>query len=120
MRMLAYFGTMWRPALLITVTFVAFGVMTVAFADATAKSSYLPTQIPRDATEGPTTVEVQPGDHLWRISAKFLSDRLGREPPGDVVAPLWREVIATNIAGLRSGNPDLIYPGELISIPDPG
>ena len=59
-------------------------------------------------------VTVEPGDHIWKISAKHLSD-IGSESR---VAPYWRRVIKQNLHNLRSGDPDLIYPGEVISLPE--
>jgi nucleoid-associated protein YgaU len=62
-------------------------------------------------------VVVQPGDHLWRISTHRLTSVFGREPGDSEVSPYWREVIELNREGLRSGDPDLIYPGEMITLP---
>ena len=60
-----------------------------------------------------TTVVVERGDHLWKISARHLS----QVAPDATVAPYWLEVIDTNTPHLRSGDPDLIYPGEVIELP---
>ncbi len=70
---------------------------------------------PATPTTGWTEVEVVPGDNLWRISRRHLAD-LGDEGP---VAPYWRQVVDTNRPHLRSGDPDLIYPGEVIRLPPP-
>jgi nucleoid-associated protein YgaU len=45
---------------------------------------------------------------------------LSRAAEPDEVEPLWRTVIDANRQRLRSGDPDLIYPGETILIPDAG
>jgi len=66
-----------------------------------------------------SSVVVEPGDHLWKISASHLGERLHREPEDQEISPYWREVIAANVAGLRSGDPDLIFPGEMIELPRP-
>jgi nucleoid-associated protein YgaU len=34
-----------------------------------------------------------------------------------LISPYWRAVIRANRAALRSGDPDLIFPGEWISLP---
>lgn len=47
---------------------------------------------------------VKSGDSLFAIAAKFYGD-----------GELWPSIFAANT--LRSGNPDLIYPGEVFSIP---
>ena len=59
-----------------------------------------------------TRVTVEPGDHLWKISAHHLGDN-----HAEVVAPYWRQVVVVNTPRLRSGDPDLIYPGEEIELP---
>lgn len=58
-------------------------------------------------------VVVEPGDHLWRISARHLD----ANDTGQRVAPYWLRVIEKNQPRLRSGDPDLIYPGEVIEMP---
>jgi nucleoid-associated protein YgaU len=73
------------------------------------------------ATEGSPeddTVVVEPGDHLWKISETHMDHVLGRPPGPDEVDPYWRSVIAANQGRLVSGDPDLIYPGEVIELPD--
>lgn len=61
-----------------------------------------------------SSVTVLPGDHLWKISARHLDE----EDHEIDVAPYWREVIDENTPRLRSGDPDLIYPGEVIELPE--
>jgi nucleoid-associated protein YgaU len=64
-----------------------------------------------------SSVVVEPGDHLWKISASHLRQQLHRDADDAEIWPYWREVIAANVAGLRSGDPDLIFPGEVIALP---
>lgn len=64
-----------------------------------------------------SSVVVQPGDHLWKISARHLTRDLGRKAADSEIWPYWREVVVSNTPGLRSGDPDLIYPGEVIELP---
>lgn len=61
----------------------------------------------------PDSVTVQKGDHLWKISER----RLGDDATDSEVAPYWRTVIELNTPHLRSGDPDLIYPGEVVELP---
>ena len=61
-----------------------------------------------------STVIVQAGDHLWKISSRHL-DQQGRNQP---VAPFWRKVVDANRDHIRSGDPDLIFPGEKVRLPD--
>lgn len=60
----------------------------------------------------PDAVVVAKGDHLWKISARHLGTDSNHE-----IAPYWREVIEVNTPQLRSGDPDLIYPGEVVELP---
>lgn len=66
------------------------------------------------------THTVVPGDNLWTIAAAELSRQTGRTP--DHLAEVeirnyWVAVITANRAHLRSGDPNLIYPGESIILP---
>jgi len=61
---------------------------------------------------------VRPGDNLWAISADRIATATGRKnEAASEVARYWRRVITANVARLRSGDPDLIYPGERIVLP---
>ena len=63
------------------------------------------------------------GDNLWNISAAELG-RGSAKPPGfspgptdAQIAPYWETVVRTNRHRLRSGDPNLIFPGESIELP---
>jgi hypothetical protein len=68
-------------------------------------------------SETETTHEVEPGDNLWTIATSHLRTVLGDNPTGNQIGEYWRKVIAANRDTLRSGDPNLIYPGELILLP---
>lgn len=53
------------------------------------------------------------GDNLWRIAADVVTATDSKVP----VAHYWRRLIAENRATLRSGDPNLIYPGEILLLP---
>jgi hypothetical protein len=62
---------------------------------------------------------VLPGDHLWGIAEQHLRDR-GIEqghPSKSAVARYWASVIAANQDSIRSGDPNLIFAGEIIILP---
>jgi nucleoid-associated protein YgaU len=57
---------------------------------------------------------VQPGDHLWAIAERVIGERLGRAATDAEVVPYWRALIDLN----RPPNPDLIFAGERLRLPD--
>ena len=64
--------------------------------------------------------DVVPGDNLWDISAAHLARVKGVAPPdvsNSEVHAYWVRVIDANRASLRSGEPNLIYPGERVELP---
>lgn len=61
-------------------------------------------------------VVVTEGDHLWALAERRISSTLGRPAADHEVAPYWRDVVSSN-PEIRSGNPDVIYPGEVIVLP---
>lgn len=63
---------------------------------------------------------VGPGENLWLIARDELRSREGADVDDAAVARYWLTVIAANRATLRSGNPNLIFPGELVALPEPG
>ena len=54
------------------------------------------------------TYTVKKGDCLWKIAAKFLGS-----------GAKWREIYDIN-KSVIGGNPNLIYPGQVLSIPEKG
>ena len=65
------------------------------------------------------TVEyrVEAGDNLWSITAEYMSRYGDRTPTESAITRLWQEVIDLNRNRIRSGDPDLIFPGETILLP---
>jgi hypothetical protein len=61
-------------------------------------------------------VIVTEGDHLWGLAERRVSSVLGRPASDHEIAPYWREIISSN-PEIRSGDPDIIYPGEVIVLP---
>ena len=63
---------------------------------------------------------VVPGDNLWTIARDHLAEIRGR-PAAELsdreIAVYWLKVIKANRARLKSGEPDLIYPGERTVLP---
>jgi nucleoid-associated protein YgaU len=62
-------------------------------------------------------IVVRRGDNLWVIARDELVRRTGAKPDVVQIARYWRAVIEANRATLRSGNPSLIFPGEIVALP---
>jgi nucleoid-associated protein YgaU len=63
---------------------------------------------------------VRPGDHLWRIAEATHTRAWGRAPSDREVDPFWRTVVEANRPSLHDpGNPDLLFPGDRITVPVP-
>lgn len=58
---------------------------------------------------------VMPGDSLWRIARGLLED-LFDSPTGEQVTQFWMEIYRTN-RDVIGGDPNLIQPGQVLSIP---
>jgi hypothetical protein len=71
-------------------------------------------------SEQEATQQVVRGDNLWVIAREHLSQQRSGEsgaPTNREVAEYWQKVIDANRGRLRSGDADLIYPGEEIILP---
>jgi nucleoid-associated protein YgaU len=73
----------------------------------------------RPAARPSATHVVVAGDNLWRIARAELIARGDPQPDDAAIAGYWRRVIDANRSTLRSGNPSLIYPGEIVALPEP-
>lgn len=84
-----------------------------------------PLDQPDPANDPTFTVPVQPGTHvvvrgdnLWDIAARHLAATVpGAPASAEQVRSYWVELIDANRGHLRSGDPDLIHPGEVVRLP---
>lgn len=72
---------------------------------------------PEGSYSAPLTWLVRPGDHLWSIAGEHLAIVLDRTPTADEHRRYWVHVVKAACPVIRSGDPDLIYPGEEITLP---
>ena len=72
---------------------------------------------PEGSYGAPLTWQVRRGDHLWSIAGEHLAIVLDRQPTRDEHRNYWVEVVDTARPIIRSGDPNLIYPGEEIPMP---
>lgn len=100
----------------LSVTTVVLLISSAAVAEPAGNSGFVPVTMGQ-AGQPSGSVVVASGDHLWKISQTHLDQVLGRTAEPGEVAPYWRSVIEMNQEHLRSGDPDLIFPGEVISLP---
>jgi hypothetical protein len=67
----------------------------------------------RAARRSPAVHRIQPGESLWAIARAELGPRATNRQVATLVARVWE----ANARTLRSGDPDLIYPGERLEMP---
>jgi hypothetical protein len=95
--------------------------------EAAAPNAVAPMQRPGAATPSRHAVEVPAhprahvvgaGDNLWQIARAEVIRASGADHPADAqIAPYWQRVVAANRSTLRSGDPSLIFPGEVVTLP---
>jgi hypothetical protein len=64
--------------------------------------------------------QVRPGDHFWSIAEEHLAKVTERRPTEREIGKYWQRLVAANRDRLRvPGNPDLIFPGQEMVLPQP-
>ncbi|MDX2345182.1 MAG: LysM peptidoglycan-binding domain-containing protein [Acidimicrobiia bacterium] len=61
---------------------------------------------------------VESGDSLWLIADRHVRAAVGDAATTFTVTMYWRQVIDANHGTLRSGDPNLIFPGEIVLLPN--
>lgn len=59
---------------------------------------------------------VRAGDSLWLIAQRTVTTHAGEQPQPEV-SRYWTDLVEANRSTLRSGDPSLIFPGELLVLP---
>ena len=75
----------------------------------------LPTEDPAAATPSASSYTVVAGDNFWDIAAQHLRSN-GGEPTNQEVTNYWVQLVEQNRGNIQSGNPNLIFPGEVINL----
>jgi nucleoid-associated protein YgaU len=57
------------------------------------------------------------GDNLWAIATEQVAAATGDDPDIDATRRYWTALVAENRWSLASGDPDVIYPGEVLRLP---
>jgi hypothetical protein len=65
-----------------------------------------------------TTYVVEPDDNFWDIAEDHLRQSVGRSVTEDEVAQYWVRVVEANRSSIRSGDPDKIFAGEQLTLPE--
>jgi hypothetical protein len=76
-----------------------------------------PTALTEGLPAAATSHTVVPQDNLWGIAEGHLRQTVGRDVTEDEVTQYWLRVVDANRATLRSGDPNLIYPQEQVTLP---
>ena len=84
-----------------------------------------PAGVPSPATAAPTSMvitepaqwTVAPGDNLWTIAEQHLGTFAASGAQLPDVGEYWHRVVVANQDVIRSSDPDLIYPGEIVVLP---
>ena len=76
-----------------------------------------PRTVNDSANAAPVMYTVQPGDNMWTITAAYLTEVLGQCPSNAQISEVWRAAMDLNRDSIRSRNVDLIFPGELLTLP---
>jgi nucleoid-associated protein YgaU len=79
---------------------------------------------PTPATPGPRPGDdqwtIQPGDHLWGVARATLADHRSTPVSNQDVATYLEQLVDANRANLADPrNPDLVYPGQVMTLPPP-
>jgi hypothetical protein len=85
----------------------------------TAVSEAPVAETPIVATQRAEAIEVTilAGDNMWTLAESRLHEVMGRPPTDAETGPYWRRVVQANRNRIISGDPDLIFPGEVLILP---
>lgn len=76
------------------------------------------TSTTESAPPPPGTHRVEMGQSCWVIAANLLEDTLGAPQPERAIREVWIRLIELNRDRFVTGDPDVIYPGQVLLLPD--
>jgi hypothetical protein len=80
--------------------------------------SVAPAPEPAPALAAPREWRVEPGQCFWTIADGVLAAAWGHAPSDAEIVPYWRRLIEANRGALSDpDNPDLIFPGQVFTLP---
>jgi hypothetical protein len=84
-----------------------------------AHTPTVPTPTPTPQPPSRTAAHVVAvGENLWQIAKAEVGRASGNARPDNrAVGAYWQQLVAANRATLRSGNPSLIFAGEVVTLP---
>ena len=74
------------------------------------------------ATPASLTYVLRAGDHLWSVAASRVAKQTGNrlnELTARDIGRYWMRLVDINTPHLRSGDPNVVHPGETLLLPDP-
>jgi len=79
-----------------------------------------PAPTPPAPSPAPGSWPIRPGDHFWAVAEQVLAVAWGRPPTDAEMLPYWRTLVEANRSGLPDpANPDLLFPGQSLTVPTP-
>jgi hypothetical protein len=60
---------------------------------------------------------VSPGESFWEFAEQQLATHWSRPPTDAEIVPYWHTLIEANRSRLRTGDPNLIFPGQRFVVP---
>ena len=79
----------------------------------------IPTTQDAHLPQNSESINVEQGDHFWALATQALTEQWGRTPTATEITPYWQTMVTLNQNRLLPpGDPDMIYPGQQLIIPD--